>query len=429
MAPVLKGQRLIIVHAGGRTGFIPGPLLIFKSHLKTGDYHSEMNATNYQKWLTEKLIPNLPPKSALVDNAPYHNVQFNKAPTSQTMKAKMMEWLTVNNLPFHDGMLKIQLYNLIKAHKPLHKISVMDNIMAAYGHGMYFEWLLKFQNRVKLLLSKVSIAQKRKSHTAGENLIMPAGKITVGMLGQDIATTHCFIHREMLVRLFNRVFELKGELQDYFQENSKPDYANYFEDEEWLEKLACLADTFHHMNQLSKRLQGPRGNFVTSSHKILGFKRKHFWKNHSLIENHHDKLRNIIKHYLPSISTQVCELQSECTLKIRFTDLSLDKFWISMKEEYPAIHRKAINILLQFLISYMCKQAYSCLTSIKSKDINCLISVEDKLWVSLSKVRPRITYLCSKNKHMFHIKIVNFMLYFNSKYNNVLKMIFLFILL
>ncbi|XP_023717166.1 uncharacterized protein LOC111869699 [Cryptotermes secundus] len=135
MAPVSKGQRLIIVYAGGRTGFIPGSLLIFKSHLKTGDYHSEMNVTNYQKWLTEKLIPNLPPKSVLVvDNAPYHTMQFNKAPTSQTMKAKMMEWLTVNKVPFHDRMLKIQLYDLIKTHKPLHKNFVMDNIMVAYGH-------------------------------------------------------------------------------------------------------------------------------------------------------------------------------------------------------------------------------------------------------------------------------------------------------
>jgi hypothetical protein len=38
--------------------------------------------------------------------------------------------------------------------------------------------------------------------------------------------------------------------------------------------------------------------------------------------------------------------KSDCTLNTRFTDLSMDKFWISMKEEYPAIHRKAINILL-----------------------------------------------------------------------------------
>jgi hypothetical protein len=54
---------------------------------------------------------------------------------------------------------------------------------------------------------------------------------------------------------------------------------------------------------------------------------------------------------------ELCKLKSDRTLKIRFIDLSLDKFWISVKEEYPAIHRKAISILLQFLTSYMCEQA------------------------------------------------------------------------
>jgi hypothetical protein len=61
---------------------------------------------------------------------------------------------------------------------------------------------------------------------------------------------------------------------------------------------------------------------------------------------------------------ELCELQSDRTLKMRFADLPLDKFWISVKEEYPAIHRKAMNILLQVLTSYMCEQAFSCLTSI-----------------------------------------------------------------
>jgi hypothetical protein len=75
-------------------------------------------------------------------------------------------------------------------------------------------------------------------------------------------------------RVLNMVFELKDELQDYFQENSTLDSANYFEDEEWLEKLAYLADIFHHMNQLKKSLQGSGENVLTSSDKILGFKRK-----------------------------------------------------------------------------------------------------------------------------------------------------------
>jgi hypothetical protein len=76
---------------------------------------------------------------------------------------------------------------------------------------------------------------------------------------------------------------------------------------------------------------------------------------------------------------ELSELQSDCTVKMRCTDLPLDKFWISVKEEYPAIHRKAMNILLQFAASYMCEQAFSCLTSIKSKDRHHLISVEDEI--------------------------------------------------
>jgi hypothetical protein len=55
---------------------------------------------------------------------------------------------------------------------------------------------------------------------------------------------------------------------------------------------------------------------------------------------------------------ELCELQSDRTLKIRFTNLPLDKFWISVKEEYPSIHRKAMNILLQFSTSYMCEQLF-----------------------------------------------------------------------
>jgi hypothetical protein len=145
----------------------------------------------------------------------------------------------------------------------------------------------------------------------------------------------------------------------------------------------------------------------------------------SLSENHLEELQNKTEEYLPPpSSTQVCEwvrdpvsessaqpenltlreevelceLQSDRTLQMRFTDLPLDKFWISVKEEYPAIHRKAVNILLQFSVSYICEQAVSFLTSMKSKDRNHLISVEDEICVCLSQVLPRIGYLCSKKQ-------------------------------
>jgi hypothetical protein len=35
---------------------------------------------------------------------------------------------------------------------------------------------------------------------------------------------------------------------------------------------------------------------------------------------------------------QLCELQPTHTLNMRFTDSSLEKSWISVIEEYPAIH-------------------------------------------------------------------------------------------
>ncbi|PSN43836.1 hypothetical protein C0J52_10085 [Blattella germanica] len=44
---VKKRTRLIILHAGGSSGFIPGALRILKSHLKTEDYHGDMNFLNY----------------------------------------------------------------------------------------------------------------------------------------------------------------------------------------------------------------------------------------------------------------------------------------------------------------------------------------------------------------------------------------------
>jgi hypothetical protein len=57
------------------------------------------------------------------------------------------------------------------------------------------------------------------------------------------------------------VSELNGELQDYIQENSIPDFAKCIEIEEWLEKLAYLADIFYRMNQLNKSLKGPGETF------------------------------------------------------------------------------------------------------------------------------------------------------------------------
>lgn len=135
--PVSKGQYAIIVHAGSEQGFVPNAMLIFKSGQKSGDYHESMNFNNYNKWLREKLIPNLPEKSVLViDNASYHNKQINPAPTSSTKKCDMISWLHKNNVPFGDKMLKPELYQLIKLNKNRTKMFKIDALLAEHGHSV-----------------------------------------------------------------------------------------------------------------------------------------------------------------------------------------------------------------------------------------------------------------------------------------------------
>ncbi|XP_045445838.1 uncharacterized protein LOC123653906 [Melitaea cinxia] len=93
-----------------------------------------MNKTNFNKWLNEKLIPNLPPQSIVVmDNASYHTVQLNKAPTMSSRKTEMQNWITSNGLSYLPSMVKAQLFQIIKEHKqpPVYEADVM---LEAHGH-------------------------------------------------------------------------------------------------------------------------------------------------------------------------------------------------------------------------------------------------------------------------------------------------------
>lgn len=131
-----KGPRLIIVHAGGENGFVNDGLLIFKSKQKTGDYHDDMNYENFYTWVTRKLLPNLPPNSVIVlDNASYHNVQFNKKPTMASLKQECRDWLTRNNIPFTDEMTKASLL-LLANSSAVKKTFKIDNLIINAGHNI-----------------------------------------------------------------------------------------------------------------------------------------------------------------------------------------------------------------------------------------------------------------------------------------------------
>lgn len=95
-----------------------------------------MNFGNFQKWLVQKLIPNLPPRSVIViDYAPYHNVQKDKAPNSNSRK-NFDRLVAGTNVHADNNMLKADLYELIKLNKPRHKKFIIDDIFKQHDHNI-----------------------------------------------------------------------------------------------------------------------------------------------------------------------------------------------------------------------------------------------------------------------------------------------------
>ncbi|XP_048482148.1 uncharacterized protein LOC125489667 [Plutella xylostella] len=128
------GQCWILVHAGGEYGFVPGAELLYKCKNKTGDYQNEMDTNFFVKWLSEKLLPNLPPNGLVViDNAPYHSTQSEKIPCQSSLKSEMQSWLTKNNISFDQKMTKPELYHIIRLNKPEKKY-VVDDLLREHGH-------------------------------------------------------------------------------------------------------------------------------------------------------------------------------------------------------------------------------------------------------------------------------------------------------
>ena len=135
--PTGKGERLIIIHAMTKNGWIPGAQLTFKSTKKTGDYHGQMNHDLFTKWFTEQLLPNMPKNALMImDNAPYHNVlSHHSAPTATCKKDRISAWLRKNGIPVSDDCLKAELVEILDklAPPPLY---ALDELAAAQGHAI-----------------------------------------------------------------------------------------------------------------------------------------------------------------------------------------------------------------------------------------------------------------------------------------------------
>lgn len=75
---------------------------------------------------------------------------------------------------------------------------------------------------------------------------------------------------------------------------------------------------------------------------------------------------------------ECAELCVDRTLKLKFSELPLDQFWLASALEYPSISHHAIELLFLFPTTYLCMLVFSTLVYMKNKRRSWL-SVEQGL--------------------------------------------------
>lgn len=247
-------------------------------------------------------------------------------------------------------------------------------------------------------------------------------------------------------KVLTRVYELKQEMLIFFRQDGNGVFVKYFESDAWCTKLAYLADIFSYLNAVNTSIQGRNENILTSTDKMIAFQKKILlWKNR-IAENHkfdmfpllanehivdiNDMISNVtehlsllqdqIVHYFPSLKIEdfdwvrnpFCEydvmnenlsiqeandiinISTDRTLQLKFKEVGVENFWISIENEHPLIVKRALNILLLFSTSYLCELGFSTLTNIKTKKRERLTNLEEEMRVALSYIRPNIEKIC-----------------------------------
>lgn len=134
--PTGKGKRLIVLHIGSEDGFVAGGLLCFESKKNSSDYHDEMNGETFYDWM-ESILPRLKENCVIVmDNASYHSVKLDKAPTSSTKKADIIKWLEDKGEIIDRPMIIPQLMAIVQRIKPLHDKYVIDELLKEHGRAI-----------------------------------------------------------------------------------------------------------------------------------------------------------------------------------------------------------------------------------------------------------------------------------------------------
>lgn len=251
-----------------------------------------------------------------------------------------------------------------------------------------------------------------------------------------------------------RLFQMREEVLAFFSEQ-KSRLAECISDLAWLHQLAYLADIFTKLNELNLSMQGRSVTVLMTTDKIAAIKLKiEVWIQQAnqykfeTFENLNDYLtetstvvsdvfkENVVEHltmlkksfqeyfpnkdenfnwlrnpFLESLQIdhlpikereQLIDINTDSTLKQKFSCTNILSFWAQLAEEYPDVSNRAVKKLLPFSTTYLCESGFSQYCATKTKCRNRL-NAEDDMRLQLSQIIPDFKAMSnSKQAHCSH---------------------------
>ena len=95
---------------------------------------------------------------------------------------------------------------------------------------------------------------------------------------------------------------------------------------------------------------------------------------------------------LVNLQEILLEVPTDRGLQLKLSAVSLAEFWTFVKQEHPDLGDEALEHLLPFASTYLCKVTFSAMATIKTKQRNRL-SLENSLITAVASLPPRIDVL------------------------------------
>ena len=203
--------------------------------------------------------------------------------------------------------------------------------------------------------------------------------------------------------VLSRLFELRDEIQQFLREAGH-ELAEYFDDPEFVQALAYLADAFTALNELNRSLQGRGISILDACEKLSAFRenlllwisrvKKGNLVNFSSLEETLTEDASLHPHFLSKhlqllcisfdgyfscgelqicdhwirhpfrmnledidddsdITEDLIDTRNNCGIQMEFSNGNLEHFWASQMETYPVLAEKALDVLVPFATTYL----------------------------------------------------------------------------